>query len=132
MSEEPRSEVVGYWWSMAEESLASAQRESVAGALPFAVNRLYYALFYGASAALLDRRHSFRKHSGVRAAFHREFIKSGLLEVGWGKLYDQLFEDRQEGDYIALISFEKEYVASRLDRCRGFLDALRPLVAALS
>ena len=55
----------------------------------------------------------FRKHSGVRAAFHREFIRARLLDVKWGKLYDHLFEDRQEGDYIALIAFDPEYVASQ-------------------
>ena len=42
---------------------------------------LYYAAFYGVCAALLERRQSFRKHSGVRAAFHREFIRTRLLDV---------------------------------------------------
>lgn len=102
--EEQRTNVVRYWWSKAEESLASAQREFAAGSFTFAVNRLYYAAFYGVCAALLERRKSFRKHSGVRAAFHREFIRAGLLDVKWGKLYDHFFEDRQEGDYMALIT----------------------------
>jgi len=44
-SEEQRANVVRYWWSKAEESLASAQREFAAGAYTFAVNRLYYAAF---------------------------------------------------------------------------------------
>ena len=74
----------------------------------------------------------FRKHSGVRAAFHREFIKTGLLDVKWGKLYDQLFEDRQEGDYVALVSFDLEYIESQLTLCTQFLDELRPFVTLLS
>ena len=77
MSAEPRKDVVRYWWSKAEESLASAHREIEAGSYAFAVNRVYYAAFYGVSAALLDRHLSFSKHSGVRAVFHREFIKTG-------------------------------------------------------
>lgn len=129
--EERRAKVTRYWWSKAEESLASAERELEAGAHTFAVNRLYYAVFYAASAALLDRGLSFKKHSGVRASFHREFIKTGLLGVEWGKLYDQLFEDRQEGDYVALITFEREYVESQLTRCAQFLDELQPLVSSL-
>jgi len=84
-SQEERIKVVRYWWSKAEESLASARREFDAGAYPFAVNRLYYAAFYGVSAALLERELSFKKHSGVRATFHREFIKTGLLDIEWGK-----------------------------------------------
>ena len=98
-NEKLRLKVVHYWWKQAKESLVSAQRELEAKAYTFAVNRLYYSAFYAVSAALLERELSFKKHSGVRSAFHREFIKSGLLDVKWGKLYDQLFEDRQEGDF---------------------------------
>jgi hypothetical protein len=54
------------------------------------------------------------------------------LDVKWGKLYDHLFEDRQEGDYIALIAFDPEYVASQIELCREFLGALRPLISTLS
>ena len=77
-NEEQLAAVVRYWWAKADASLASARRELEAGALEFAVNRLYYALFYAASAVLLIRNLSFNKHSGVRAAFHREIIKKGL------------------------------------------------------
>jgi uncharacterized protein (UPF0332 family) len=130
-TEEQRAEVVRYWWSKAEDSLASARRELEAQAYNFAVNRLYYAAFYAVSAALLERRLSFRKHTGVRATFHRDFIRTGLLDVEWGKLYDQLFEDRQEGDYVALIEFDREYVEAQLTRCTQFLDKLRPLISSL-
>ena len=131
MRPEGCTELVAYWWSQAQASLASARRELEAGAYPFAVNRLYYAAFYGASAALLDRAISSKRHSGVRAAFHREFIKNGPLAPEWGKLYDQLFEDRQEADYIALVWFEREYVEAQLDRCDEFLTQLRPLISGL-
>jgi len=132
MTSEPRADVVRYWWSKAEESLASSRRELSAGSYLFAVNRLYYAAFYGVSAALLDRQRSFKKHSGVRAAFHREFIKTGQLDAEWGRFYDQLYEDRQEGDYVALVSFDREYVESQVDRCARFLSELRPLISHLS
>jgi len=93
------------------------------------MNRIYYAAFYAVSAALLERKFQFVKHSGVRAMFHREFVKTGLLDVKWGKLYDRLFEDRQEGDYVALTSFEHEYVEMQLGQCVEFLAALRPLIS---
>ncbi len=131
-TDERRIEVVRYWCSKSEDSLASARRELEAQSYDFAVNRLYYATFYAVSAALLERQLSFKKHTGVRATFHREFIKTGLLDVKWGKLYDQLFEDRQEGDYVALIAFDREYVEAQLTRCTQFLNELRPLISSLS
>jgi len=132
MSEESaRREAIRYWWHKAGESLASARREFEAGSYGFAVNRLYYASFYAACAALLDRGHSFSKHSGVRGAFHRELVKTGLIPPEWGKYYDQLFEDRQEGDYIVFVTFEREYVELQLGRCSGFLEAVRPVVGSI-
>ncbi|MBI4558498.1 MAG: HEPN domain-containing protein [Candidatus Hydrogenedentes bacterium] len=92
------SQAIHHWWSMAEESLNSARRELQAKALHSAVNRIYYAAFYATSAALLQKRQSFKKHSGGRVAFHREFIRAGVLDVSWGKFYDKLFQVRQEGD----------------------------------
>jgi hypothetical protein len=95
------------------------------------MNRLYYAAFYGASAALLEREQSFKKHSGVRAAFHRQFIKTNLLDMKWGRLYDRLFEDRQEGDYVVFVSFEPEYVQMQLTQCAEFLHELAGLLPSL-
>jgi uncharacterized protein (UPF0332 family) len=132
VSFEQRKDLVRYWWSKAEDSLASAKRELHAGSYSFSVNRLYYAAFYAASAALLDRQLSFKKHAGVRAAFHQQLIKGGLLAQEWGELYDQLFEDRQEGDYAPMVSFKRAYVESLMGRCSKLLDALRPLISSLS
>ena len=132
MSAEARKEVVRYWWSKAEESLASARREVAAESYVFAVNRIYYAAFYGVSAALLDRHLSFSKHSGVRAVFHRELIKSGQLGLEWGRFYDQAYEDRQEGDYVALSTFDRSYVETQVELCARFLSTLRAQVSSLS
>jgi len=49
-----REEMVKYWWGKAKNSLDSARREFEAGAYDFAINRLYYAAFYGVSAVLLE------------------------------------------------------------------------------
>ena len=59
-----------------------------------------YAAFYAVSALLLEDGHRFRKHSGVRASFNRHLIKTGRLARKHGDLYNRLFRDRQEGDYI--------------------------------
>jgi uncharacterized protein (UPF0332 family) len=74
---EAKAEVVRYWWDRAQESLGAARRELAAGAYAFAMNRAYYALFYAVSALLLEEGCRFKKHSGVRATFNREIIKTG-------------------------------------------------------
>lgn len=120
-----REAVVQYWWAKAEESLKSAERELAASSFNFAMNRIYYSAFYAVSAVLLKRQISFKKHSAVRSAFHSEFIKPGLPDVNWGKFYDRLFEDRQEGDYLALVEFESGYVKDKLNSRKKFLYAIK-------
>ena len=122
--------MVRYWWSKALECLASARRECNAGSYSCTMNRLYYAVFYGVCAVLFERQQSFRKHSGVRAAFHRQFIKTGLLDTKWGQLYDQLFEDRQEGDYVVFVSFEPGYVQLQVGQCSEFLERPQLLLSS--
>ena len=67
MSDNRREELAVFWWEKAQASLGSARREIKAGAFDFAINRLYYSMFYAVSAAHMLRGHSYRKHSGVRA-----------------------------------------------------------------
>jgi uncharacterized protein (UPF0332 family) len=127
-NEKKRSEVVRYWLEKAEESLNSAKLEFDAGSYSFTMNRLYYCAFYAVSALLMAQKLAFKKHSGVRAAFHQHFIKTEILDQKWGRFYDQLFGDRQEGDYMVFISFETSYVETQLNQCADFLERIRPLV----
>lgn len=78
-SEQHRVTAIRHWWLKAEESLRSAERELLADSLSFAINRIYYSVFYAVSAAMLERQIVSKKHTGVRAAFHREFIKTNVL-----------------------------------------------------
>jgi len=54
------------------------------------VNRLYYACFYAVSGLLLTRDLSSAKHSGVRALFHQNFVKPGIVSTELGKIYEKL------------------------------------------
>ena len=133
MSEEgAKAEAVRYWWDKACESLAAAHRELDAGDYAFAINRAYYALFYAVSALLLEEGHRFGKHSSVRAAFNRDIIKPGRLSGENGKLYNELFRARQEGDYIVFTNFDASYVQEKVDACEQFLVDIRPLIKSLS
>jgi hypothetical protein len=120
-------EVVRYWFEKAADALAAAGDELKAGRLSFSVNRIYYACFYAASAILLQKGLKFKKHSGVRAAFHKHLVKPGLVSRENGQLYDELYEARQRGDYIELVRFEEEPVRTWLEQARRFVEATKSL-----
>jgi hypothetical protein len=88
-------------------------------------------LFYAVSALLLEEGRQFGKHSGVRSVFNRDVIKPRRLSGEHGKLYNQLFRDRQEGDYIAFAKFDAAYVWEKIGACEKFLVDLRPLIKSL-
>lgn len=123
-------EIVRYWVEKSAESLDAAEDELKAGRLSFSVNRVYYSCFYIVSAFLLQKDLKFKKHSGVRAAFHKQLVKSGLVGIDEGQFYDELFEARQRGDYIELVHFEKEQVESWLKRAKEFVNKVRSLIEA--
>jgi len=127
--DEATAQAVRYWLAKARECLASAEDGARSGRLSFAVYRGYYAAFYAASAALLSRGKRFVKHSGVRAAVHRDLVKPGLLPEDLGRIYDRLFHDRQQGDYIEFVSFDAEDVGSTIDESRHLVGALEALAA---
>jgi uncharacterized protein (UPF0332 family) len=130
-AEDTLMEAVCYWWNKAFESMQAARRELAAEAYTFAINRAYYALFYAVSALLLEEGRRFSKHSGVRAAFNRDIIRLGRLSREHGELYNQLFRDRQEGDYVEFTAFDAPYVQEKISACEAFLTHLRPLFKSL-
>ena len=89
-------------------------------------------MFYAVSALLLEEGHRFHKHSGVRAAFNQHFIKTQRLDRKGGDLYNRLFRDRQEGDYIEFTKFDAQYVADQIKGCEELLAQIRPLIKTLA
>ena len=121
-------EVVSYWIEKANDSLNASQDDLKAGRFSFSVNRIYYACFYAVSAVLLQKGLRFKKHSGVRAAFHKHIVKTAMMSREHGQFYDEIFEARQRGDYIELVRFEKEQVKKWLKQASEFVKVVRSLI----
>jgi hypothetical protein len=132
LKKDAKAEAIRYWWEKSLESLEAARRDLRAESLSFAINRAYYAVFYAVSALLLEEGHRFQKHSGVRAAFNQHFIKTQRLDRKGGDLYNRLFRDRQEGDYIEFTKFDAQYVADQIKGCEELLAQIRPLIQTLA
>jgi uncharacterized protein len=126
-----KSAVIRYWMEKAWESMESARSEFNSGRNTTAVRNLYYACFYALtlSAVLLKEGQSFKKHTAVKAALHKDLIRTGMVESGWGKFYNRIFDSRHEGDYQPLRAFDAEEVKLYLDQGAGFLAQMESLLA---
>lgn len=92
------------------------------------VNRLYYACFYSVSALLIKYNFEAKSHNGVRTIFFREFIKTEKVHKDFGKLYSDLFDWRNKGDYSDFVDFGKEDVLPLLEKAGKFIDDIEKLI----
>lgn len=63
------------------------------------VNRLYYACFHAAQAALYERGYEPSSHGGVLSLFGSEIVVSGDVPRERGRFLNRLSELRKQADY---------------------------------
>ena len=80
-------------------------------------------MFYEVTALLFTQGLS-SKHSGVRAMFNKEFVRTGKVNIEMGRYFARIFEFRQKGDYGDFIDFEKEKVDKWLGDAKEFIIQL--------
>ena len=113
----------------AEQAVNAAQKLLLDGFCDFAASRAYYAVFYAASALLLQEGLEFRKHSGVIATIHQRFIKTGRMEKEFGKNINWLFELRSIGDYGVTVHVPKADVELAISAAASFLERVRSIIS---
>jgi uncharacterized protein (UPF0332 family) len=90
----------------------------------FAMNRVYYSMFYAIQALLILRNASFSKHGQLKGYFNREFIKTGILPKEIGQVFNKAFEYRQKYDYVDFASPDREMVSEYITRAKKFHSTL--------
>ena len=121
--------LIAVWLEKSDDSLQSAKIELKEGHTVFALNRIYYACFYAATALLLKGGKQYSKHSAAAADLNRLFIKPGIIDKKWNKFYQRLFDDKQYGDYHPTLSFDADDIASRIEGAREFIHVIRDLIS---
>jgi len=120
--------LVLYRIERANESLEDARILAEAGRWNACVNRLYYACFYAVSALLARQGLSSSKHSGVRSLFNKEYVKPGKVPKSLARIYNDLFERRQEGDYIDFVRFQKSQVLPWISKAEQLVQYIADLL----
>ena len=70
----------------------------------------------------------FGKHSGVIAAIHKQFIKTGKLEKQFGRDLNWLFELRSVGDYGVTVHVPQQEAEKAIDTARSFLQEIQFII----
>ncbi len=91
-------------------------------------NRLYYACFYAIIALLEMHSFKYSKHSSVKSLFNRHFVKTGKIDKKYGKLFNNLFDLRQEADYIDFVYYDAVTVDPLIPEVKEFISNIDKLL----
>jgi uncharacterized protein (UPF0332 family) len=93
-----------------------------------ALNRVYYAAFYAARAALATVDADSSRHSGTIALFQQHFVRTGIVEAEIARALPRAFEKRQTTDYGDFSEPTRDEVVSARDQVQAFIAACEHVV----
>ncbi len=120
--------IIAYRLEQAGESLGEAEILLGESMWRGAINRLYYACFYAASAVLLSRSLSSKKHSGIRSLFGKHLVRTGAFPEELALVYNRLYDHRMRSDYADLFEGDAGDLAAYPDPVRRFIAEAERLV----
>jgi len=120
-----RDEYINYRFQRAEQSFEEALILAKEERWNAVINRLYYACFYAVIALLIKHNISTQTHDGARVQFGSLFIKNGIIDKEFGKLFSKLFDFRQKGDYGDLFDFDEELTMPLINKVQEFLIEIK-------
>ena len=128
MAQTEINEFITYRIDKAEEVYTAAVILYDAGQWNSAINRLYYACFYVASALLPKRGVGAKSHAGVIAKFSECLGRTGEVTADKYRVFSKLMNWRTKGDYNDMFDFSKEDVDDVLQPARQFIDKVKTLL----
>ncbi len=87
-----------------------------------AANRLYYALFHATNAVLALKGAASNRHRGVKTLFDMHYIKTGIMDRKYSKLYNTVLEVREDSDYEDFYVIDKVEVDTNFILVKEFID----------
>ncbi len=128
LDNEDRKALIAYRQEKADMALDDAAFLTDAGKFGLAANRLYYALYYAASALLLSKGIATKRHSGLMTQINMHFVKTGILSKDEGALFKVMFSLRHEDDYEDFIEVEKADIDEYTPQATALVKKLKDLV----
>lgn len=128
LDEQSRQALVQYRLERASETMEEVTLLANESHFNAALNRLYYACFYAASALLVANGFSTSSHAGVKTMLGLHFVSKGLLSNEMGKTFSRLFEIRHSGDYDDFVYCDKEMVDEYKPKAVKFIEAIKALL----
>ena len=93
-----------------------------------AASRAYFAMFYSAHAALMQRRVDVNRQRGIRSAFVETFVESGQLPEHAGEILEQAQRLQEMADYTHQFSVSARDAERLLQEAEAFVNTIETMV----
>lgn len=80
------------------------------------------------SALLVRDGLSSSKHTGVRSLFNRQYVRTNIVPRTLARIYNDLFERRQEGDYADFVRFQADQVRPWIPQTEALIAHIASLL----
>lgn len=109
----------------ADRYLASARALTELQDFESSVSRSYYAMFYAARAALMDRGIEARTHAGTVSEFGRVFVKTGEVEKAYLSSLGRALNARLLAEYDDDLTFSESQAEQIRTSAEAFVAEVR-------
>lgn len=124
LSDEERLAIVTYRIEKARLAIDEIKRVMPLKVWGMIANRMYYALYYAASALLIHDAHPVSTHKGVISLLNQYYVRTGVLSKEDGNLFGNVFAFRKGSDYDDFIDASEDDINRYLPQVEQLVEKI--------
>ena len=93
-----------------------------------AINRYYYACFHIVQSLFVSQGLSAHTHAGTSTLFGQHFVKTGLVDMAYGRFFATMVQLRQKADYNSVADITEQDARDIVDMTRSFVEKVESLI----
>lgn len=93
-----------------------------------AANRYYYACYHAIQALLIDSGLSCHTHAGLIASFGMHFVRTGKVDVSYGRFVSRLEQLRERSDYNCNYDVSEDEVMTMKEPTHQLISKIHDLL----
>lgn len=128
LTNEERQSIVEYRVEKAQSTLDEAKKIIALGIWNIVANRLYYCLYYAATALLINNQIAVHTHGGMLTLINQHFVQTGQLTKDEGRLLKKMFTLRQESDYEDFVEVTEDEIRMYLPLVESLMQKMIALI----
>jgi uncharacterized protein (UPF0332 family) len=129
LKEEDRRIIVEMEIEKAERIFAEQEALCKAGMWSTLANRLYYSLFHAVNALFINDGLEAVRHKTSHSLFSMHYVKTGILPIDYGHLYNNLQRLREKSDYNCFFDVSEQDIVDGISIAAEFIKAIEQLIS---